>query len=146
MASVRGLVLEGKPTSNELQLKLKKLMQTPESREALAEALFECGVQSRQVKSAECFKGIADLIRFVLSVGDFEESVEPKLLYLILQTSCNLHTVQAHSRRKNYLYSLLRDHHLFTKLPVWRMTLHDQVKLKIELANERRRRRQEIEQ
>jgi multidrug efflux pump subunit AcrA (membrane-fusion protein) len=84
LATIRGLVLEAKPIKPEQQLRVKQLLQTVESREALAESLFECGAQNRQVKSVDCFKSLAEIVRFVLSVTDFEELCEPKLLYLIL--------------------------------------------------------------
>jgi hypothetical protein len=65
-------------------MKVKTLVQTIEMRDALADCLTNHGATTRQIKSIDCFKQIAELLRFILTLYEHEENVDTRLLHLIL--------------------------------------------------------------
>ena len=139
LIAVRGLIFKQEGLETEKLLYVKGLMQQLEMREVLLEALLEVGCNVRQVKSETCFKSIAEILRFVLTLYQHEELVENKLLYTILQTSCSLYILP--KKRKTYLYTLLQDHELWTSNTPWQRLIKNELKTKIDAANERRKRR-----
>lgn len=98
----------------------------------------------REVKCQECFRTLADITRFVLTLLEHEEITENRTLYTILTSACHLYVIQ--TKRKTYLCTLLLDHTIWSMVAPWTSCIKFELKLKMDQANERRKRRHEIEQ
>lgn len=97
----------------------------------------------REVKSVECFNTLADITRFVLTLLEHEEITENRTLHTILISACHLYILQ--TKRKTYLCTLLHDHSIWNMNAPWISCIEQELKFKMDQANERRRRKQELD-
>ena len=113
-------------------------------RETFSDVLSEI-TTTRQVKSLECFQALAEIMMFVLTLLEQEEIIENRTLYTILNSSSYLYTMMQ-TKRKHYLQNLLSDHTIWTLNTPWNSCIKYELKLKMDSANERRKRRIEQDQ
>mmetsp|Transcript_20917 Transcript_20917/g.19976 ORF Transcript_20917/g.19976 Transcript_20917/m.19976 type:complete len:89 (+) Transcript_20917:1234-1500(+) len=76
-------------------------------RPVLAEILGEIN-SPKLIKSHDCLKLIADIIKFVLTLFVHEGNIDYKMVYMILESSQFIHCVNNH--RKTFLAGILCDH------------------------------------
>lgn len=79
------------------------MMHDASIREIFTTILLEVGNQPRLIKNQQCLRLLSELIRFVLTLFVHEESVNFRLLYVILDSSSYLYYL-GQKRRKIYLY------------------------------------------
>lgn len=88
-------------------------------------------------------KLLADILRFVMTLFVHEQLTDYKLLYTVLD-SCQLVYFLAAKKRKVYLSTLLSDHGIWSDTANWRETIEYMLRLKIEDANRRHKRREQL--
>ena len=89
-------------------------------------------------------KLIADILRYTLTIFVHEEVADFKFLYVVLEFSQNLFICTT-KNRKVYLTSLLYDHGIWGDLSNWKECIDYMIRLKIEDANRRRKRKAEMD-
>ena len=112
-------------------------------RDVLTDILSEI-TQPQELESFECLKLIADIQRFVLTLFVHEDLLDYKLLYVVLESSQNVYFYKE-KKRKVYLSALLSDHGIWSDMNVWKETIDYMLKLKIEDALRRKKRKAAME-
>ena len=89
-------------------------------------------------------KLLADILRFVMTLFVHERLNDYRLLYIVLECQQQIYYVTG-KKRKIYLSSLIADHGIWSDSSNWRDTIEYILNLKIEDANRRKKRREQIE-
>ena len=89
-------------------------------------------------------KLLADVIRFVMTLFVHEQLTDFKLLYMVLEC-CQLVHYMAARKRKVYLSTLIADHGIWSDTANWRECIEYMIRLKIEDALRRKKRREMLE-
>lgn len=121
---------------------LIQLMHTFEMRQQMADILAEVN-QARQLKSYDCMKLIADILRFILTLFVHEQLYDYRLLYSILECSSFIFIIS--KKRKVYLSSLLYDHGIWSDSANWKEVIEFIIQVKIEDAVKRKKRKEAID-
>ena len=118
-------------------------MHNQDLRDCLADIISEVN-QPLELANYECMKLLADVLRFVMTLFVHEQLNDFKLLYMALQC-CQLVYFTAARKRKVYLSSLIADHGIWSDLGNWRDCIDYMLRLKIEDAFRRKKRREQLE-
>ena len=97
-----------------------------------------------ELANYECMKLLADVVRFVMTLFVHESLNDYKLLYMVLEASQLIHYMAAR-KRKVYLSTLIADHGIWGDSSNWRDTIEYMIRLKIEDAFRRKKRREQLE-
>ena len=97
-----------------------------------------------ELANYECMKLLADVLRFVMTLFVHEQLSDYKLLYMVLESSQLVHYMAAR-KRKVYLSSLIADHGIWGDSNNWRDMIEYMIRLKMEDAYRRRKRREQLE-
>jgi len=122
---------------------LIQLMHQQDMRDVLTDILSEI-TQPLKLDSFDCLKLVADIQRFVLTLFVHEDFNDFKLLYVILESSQNVFWCKE-KKRKVYLSALLSDHGIWSDMNAWKECIDYMLKLKIEDAVRRKKRKEQIE-
>ena len=112
-------------------------------RDELSDIMNEIS-NSYQIKDKECMKLLADILRYTLTIFVHQEVSDFKFLYVIMEVSQNLY-YSTNKNRKVYLTSQIYDHGIWQDLANWKECIDYMIRLKIEDANRRRKRKQEMD-
>ena len=112
-------------------------------RDSLTDILIEIN-QPLELANYESIKLLADVIRFVMTLFVHEQLTDYKLLYMILEV-CQQVYYMAAKKRKVYLSSLIADHGIWSDSANWRECIEYMLRLKIEDAHRRKKRREQLE-
>ena len=118
-------------------------MHNQDLRDTLTDIISEIN-QPLELENYECMKLLADILRFVMTLFVHEQLSDYKLLYMILQI-CQLVYYPAARKRKVYLSSLIQDHGIWSDTSNWRDCIDYMIRLKMEDAYRRKKRREQIE-
>ena len=122
---------------------LLQLLHNLDLRDTLSDILGEINT-AHQIMNHECIKLLADIIRYILTIFVHEEIADHKFLYVILEVSQNIFFCTT-KKRKVYLTSLLFDHGIWSDLNNWKECIDYMMRLKIEDANRRRKRKEQLD-
>lgn len=141
-SKVRGL-FSSVPIKIEEKGHILQLMHSQEIRDCLADLLMEVN-QPLPLENYECMKMIADVLRFAMTLFVHEQFSDFKLLYVIMECS-GLIYYTADRKRKVYLSSMLYDHGIWGDMQNWRDCIDYMMKLKIEDAHRRKKRKEQLD-
>ena len=112
-------------------------------RDSLSDLLTDYN-SAHRLHNYECLKLIADILRFVLTLFVHEQLTDYKLLYTVLECSCQVYYA-SEKKRKVFLNSLLYDHGIWGDMANWRETIDYMMRLKLEDAYRRRKRKEQLD-
>ena len=118
-------------------------MHDQEMRDTLSDIVSEIN-QPVELANYECIKLLADVLRFVMTLFVHEQLSDYKLLYMVLESSQLVHYMAAR-KRKVYLTSLIADHGIWGDSNNWRDMIEYMIRLKIEDAHRRKKRREQMD-